>query len=121
MHPLVLSATPAELTFIAGLDYGQDTERHYVELRNLIFERNGAFADGEHWFPLEVIELGANSVTPGHEREFAICCLLLLSAIDSGHCFSQDRESKYSSIEPLLAKLPDELAILLVEVYAANH
>lgn len=118
MHPLLRTATSEELSFIAGLDYGQDKERHLAELRELIYQRDGQFKDGETWFPLEVIELGANSITTGHEREFLLCCLLVRSAIESGHCFSHDRESKYSLIEPLLTQLPHEMALLLVEAYS---
>ena len=121
MHPLLRTATPDELSFIAALEYGQDREKHQVELNELIFEREGRFKGGEVWFPLEVVELGANSVTPGHEREFVICCLLVLSAIETGHCFSHDRESKYSAIEPLLYQLSDEMADLLVDAYAVDH
>ena len=121
MHPLLRTATAEELSFIAGLDYGQDRERHQVKLHDLIFRRDGRFAAGEDWFPLEVVELGANSVTPGHEKEFVICCLLVLSAIETGHCVLHDRESKYAMIEPLLSLLPHEMATLLVEAYAADH
>ncbi|SFG83783.1 hypothetical protein SAMN05518865_1202 [Duganella sp. CF458] len=121
MHPFVFTANPAELAFISGLDYGQDKARHYAELNKLVFEHQGKFKDGEFWFPLEVIELGANSIKPGHEREFVICCLLVLSAIDSGHCLSHDRESKYAAIEPMLFQLPDEFAGLLMEAYAADY
>lgn len=121
MHPLPRTATPDELSFIAGLDHGQDRERHQTELHELIFEREGRFKGCEVWFPLEVVKLGADSVTPGHEREFVICCLLVLSAIKTGHCFSHDVENKYSAIEPLLYQLPDEMAGLLVDAYAADH
>jgi hypothetical protein len=119
MHPFLYTATPTELAFISGLDYGQDKERHYDELSELVFARNGQFKEGEYWFPLEVVELGANSIKPGHEREFVICCLLVLSAIGSGHCFAHDRESKYSAIEPMLFQLSDEQATTLLEAYSA--
>jgi hypothetical protein len=121
MHAFVLTATHAELAFIADRDYGQDKERHFAELCDLVFERNGVFKEGEYWFPLEVLELGANTIAPGHEREFVICCLLVLSAIDLGHCFAHDRESKYSAIEPMLYQLPDDLANILLEAYATDH
>ena len=121
MHPLVLSATPDELAFIANLDYGQDSERHFATLQDLVIERRGQFKDNETWFPLEVIELGANAITQGHEREFVICCLLVLAAIDSGVCATHDRESKFSVIEPWLGQLPADMALLLVDAYASNH
>ncbi|WP_051294060.1 hypothetical protein [Pseudoduganella violaceinigra] len=121
MHPFLLTVTPAELAFISSFDGLQDEAKHYAALNELIFERNGQFEANEFWFPLEVVELGANSIKLGHEREFVICCLLVLSAIDSGHCFSHDRESKYSAIEPLLTELPCEYADLLLEAYASKN
>jgi hypothetical protein len=121
MHPLILTATPNELAFIASLDYGQDKERHYEALNDLIFKRHGKFRDNEYWFPLEVIELGANAITQEHEREFVICCLLLLDAIDNGFCHTHDKESKFSAIEPLLGDLPNDMSLLLLNAYASNH
>ncbi|HEY9105411.1 MAG TPA: hypothetical protein VIN58_01945 [Roseateles sp.] len=117
MHPLLATATPKELALIAGLDYGQDIREHLDALECLVFERQCKFRAGEHWFPYEVIELGTNSVKPGHEREFALCCLLALEAINSGFDPAHDRESKFSSIEPHLSQLPEALATLL-EAYA---
>jgi hypothetical protein len=121
MHPLLATAKREELAFIAGLDYGQDQGAHLAALESLIFDRQGKFKDGEYWFPFEVIELGTNSVKPGHEREFALCCLLALEAINSGFDPVHDRESRFSAFEPHLSQVPPDLARILVEAYAADH
>ena len=121
MHPFALTATPSELKFISERDYGQDADRHLAALKTLMFDQPGRFPDGDSWYPLEVLELGANGITVGHEREFVICCLLVLAAIDSGHCFSHFRESKYSQIEPMLSSLPTELAELLLSAFAESR
>lgn len=121
MHPFLATARPEELAFIAGLDYGQDKVEHLAALESLLFVRRCKFLAGEHWFPYEVIELGTNSVKPGHEREFTLCCLLVLEAINDGFDSAQDRESKFSSIEPLLGQLPDDLATILLEAYAVGR
>ena len=120
MHPLLTTATPEELAFIAGLDYGQDKAKHLTALESLVYERQCQFRTGEIWCPYEVIELGTNSVKPGHEKEFVLCCLLVLKAIDIGFDSAHDRESKFSSIEAHLGQLPDELATLVMEAYAAG-
>lgn len=121
MHPLLATAKREELAFIAGLDYWQDQVAHLAALESLIFERQGKFKDGEHWCPFEVVELGTNSVNPGHEREFALCCLLALEAINSGFDSVHDRESRFSAFEAHLGQIPPDLAGILVEAYAADH
>jgi hypothetical protein len=120
VHPLLATAKPEELAFIAGLDYGQDKDVHLAALESLIFERQGKFKDGELWFPFEVIELGTHSVRPGHEREFTLCCLLALAAIQGGFDPAHDFESRFSAFEPHLGQIPPDLAMILVEAYAAD-
>ncbi|MCZ8292785.1 MAG: hypothetical protein O9312_04645 [Hylemonella sp.] len=121
MHPLLSTVKREELEFIATLDYGQSADEHFAALKSLVFERECNFKDGEYWYPYEVIELGSNSVQPGREREFVICCLLVLEAIKRGFDPAHDRESKFSAIEPMLSELPNEMATLLVEAYAADR
>ena len=78
---LVKSASESELAFIAALDYGQDAERHLAALRAVCFEQGGVIRPDQYWFPYEVIELGAHSLREGHEREFAICTMLVLANV----------------------------------------
>jgi len=84
LDELLKSLTHAELTFIAGSDYGTDVERHRDALKQLIDVQHGVLTAGQHWYPYEVIELCAQALTPGHEREFTACTLLVLRAVASG-------------------------------------
>ena len=98
MHfPLILkSITESELQFIASRDYGEDSARHLEELRAVVFDQDGRFYDSQNWFPLEVVELGAYSLVPGHEREFFFCTMLVLLAIQNGES-SVDPETLFAN------------------------
>ncbi|MBS0372851.1 MAG: hypothetical protein JSS57_27055 [Proteobacteria bacterium] len=117
MHPFVLTASEQELWFIAGLDYTQDQEKHFQALKELIFQRNGTFLPTNTWFPYEVIELGANSAQVGHEREFAICSLLVIHGVASGFDTWTELEQKFSNASFTENMLP-ELTEILLEQYA---
>ncbi|MFZ4214878.1 hypothetical protein ACOZB2_26155, partial [Pantoea endophytica] len=81
---LALSASPAELTWIAALcDAGDDAPRHLQQLQ-AVLQQGGTFNDAQEWYPFEVIERGASQLRLGHEREFAICVLLWLQALAQG-------------------------------------
>ena len=117
MHPFVLTASEQELWFIAGLDYGQGQEEHFQALKELIFQRNGTFLPTNSWFPYEVIELGANSAQIGHEREFAICSLLVIHGVTSGFDTRTELEQKFSNAN-FPQNMPSELTEMLLEQYA---
>ena len=106
---LVLSTTESELSYVAGLDYGQNTQRHLDELRMVVFEQQGQFREGQTWYPYEVVELGAHSLGQGHEREFAICTLLVIEAVRSGFDSATNlgekldaRAADYDALPPVL-------------------
>lgn len=108
LHPLITTITESELYFIASRDYGEDSARHFEALRCVVFEQEGRFRDDQTWFPLEVVELGAYCLEPGHEREFFFCTMLVLSAIQHGES-SVDAEmllanaaEHYDRLEPSL-------------------
>jgi hypothetical protein len=84
LHPLIKTITESELHFIASRDYGEDSARHVEALRCVVFEQEGRFREDQNWFPLEVVELGAYSLEPDHEREFFFCTMLVLLAIHHG-------------------------------------
>jgi len=84
------------LRFIASRDYGEDSARHLEALRAVVFDQDGRFQDGQNWFPLEVVELGAYSLVPGHEREFFFCTMLVLFAIQNGES-SVDPETLFAN------------------------
>ena len=95
-HPLLKSITESELQFIASRDYDEDSSRHLEALRSVVLEQDGRFRDDQSWFPREVVELGAYSLVPGHEREFFICTMLVLFAIQHGES-TVDPESLFAS------------------------
>lgn len=84
LDDLLKSLTDSELKFIAERDYGVDADVHLEELRKLIASQDGFLMEGQYWHPYEVIELCAHSLTPGHEKEFTACTLLVLRAVASG-------------------------------------
>lgn len=119
LSPLVATATPEELAFIAALDYGQDADRHLRALRETIFEQHGALRSDQHWHPYEVIELGANALVPGHPREFAICTLLVLHAVATGYDTATDLAFKFETLAADYDALPTGLRDEVLRAYAA--
>jgi hypothetical protein len=105
--------TPAELDFIARLDYGQDFEEHRKTLDLAI--ANGGVVDTAKqgvWFPLEVIDLGKNCLLPGHEREYALCMGIVLQTGSIGDEAEQFVDSHMEEIK----SLPDNLRKMLEEM-----
>lgn len=115
---LVQTITANELSFIAGLDYSQDRERHEEALRLVIAHQGGQFNDGQHWFPYEVVELGAHHLQVGHEREFAICTLLVIRAVTAGFDKATDLAEKKVAMESQYRMLPAALRELIDAEYA---
>jgi len=114
---LVLTATQAELRFIAGLDYGQEVDRHLAALNDLVFARGGAWQQDDAWFPYEVIELGSHELQPGHEREFVIATLLVVAAIRAGFDRKISLEEKLEARFDDYASLPAELSSLVLAAF----
>ena len=109
LSPLIKSVSESELLYIAALDYGQDSRQQLESLRVVIFGQDGSLREGQIWHPYEVIELGANALKSGHEREFAICTLLVIQAVIDGFDSStdltvkfNDRAHDYDSLPPML-------------------
>lgn len=109
MHPLVSSITEQELRFISELDYGNDADKHYDALVSLLSIRSCRFEPDDVWFPYEVIELGSHGLQPGHEREFAICTLLVIHGVASGFDKSTTLDEKLSQRAKDYEELPGEL------------
>ena len=84
LSPTVASATAEELAFIAAADYGQDIQRHLDALHQVVHSQNGVVTRDQYYFPYEVIELTSHALTPDHEREFAICTLLVIHNVKNG-------------------------------------
>ena len=119
MFNLISSITEEELRFIANLDYGVDSERHYTELHCLIYKQGCIFTDDQHWHPYEVIELGSHALILGHEREFAICTLLVIHAVSSGYDKSTELDEKFSQHTQDYDKLSPELSGIVLSEYSS--
>lgn len=113
----LIAPTDDELTFIASLDYCQGAEQHLAALRSVLNERGGIVGDGQHWYPYEVIELGANWLQPGHEREFALCTLLVLENVAAGADTSTDVVAKLAEQAAEYDRLPATLRDLILKAY----
>jgi hypothetical protein len=107
--PLLKSITEEELRYIAALDYGQNLERHFEALREVVLDQAGSPNQDQRWFPYEVIELGSNALTAGHEREFFFCTMLVLQSALSGYDTSVDLASKLSAHAREYDQLPRAL------------
>ena len=116
MHPLISTITDSELRFIAKLDYGQGADEHLVALRRVIFEQRGIPSDGQSWYPYEVVELGSYSIEPGHEREFALCTLLVIEAARGGFD-TVDLAEKLARMALDYDALPPELRDVILQAY----
>ena len=111
------SLSDDELRFIANLDYGVDSDLHLDGLRKLISEQDCVLAEGQDWYPYEVIELGAHKLTPGHEREFAACTLIVLQAVTSGYDDSTNLEWKFDEQAQSYDLLSPELRDAVLHAY----
>lgn len=112
MIEFIRSISEEEIDFISQLDYRQEVEKHKEALNKVIFEQAGLATESQYWFPYEVIELGANTLTKGHEREFTICTLLvLLNSPDE----KDDKFNSQASNYDLLPKKYQELIFKAIE------
>ncbi|WP_266183209.1 hypothetical protein [Dyella humicola] len=116
---LVQSISESELSFIAGLDYGKDQDRHQTALRLVIDQQGGKFNEGQYWFPYEVVELGAHDLQTGHEREFAICTILVIRSVAAGFDKATDLAEKRAAMESQYRLLPVALQVAVDAEYAA--
>ena len=114
--PLIQSATEEELAFIAALDYGLDKVVHLEALRSVCYAQRGELVTGQYCFPYEVIQLGSNSLKSGHEREFAICTLLVIAAA-ANFDPAPDLESKLADRAQDYDRLPADLREEILNAY----
>ena len=108
------SVSEAELDYIAAADYGRDIDQHKKSLKDLIFIQNGILQKGQYWYPYEVVELNRWSCKEGHEREFAICHLLIALSIMAGTDISNSASHMLETLQHEYQKLPKELYELVV-------
>lgn len=112
----IQSITEDELDFIANADYGVHANRHKDALRTLIFEQNGVVQDKQQLYPYEVVELARWRCQTGHEREFAICNIIVALSILAGEDCTNDPDymlqklaSEYEKLTPELSKFVTDL------------
>jgi hypothetical protein len=114
---LVTSVTESELAYIASLNYGLEAQQHLAALRKVVFEQDGQFQEGQRWLPYEVVELGAHALATGHEREFAICTLLVVAAVRSGFDSATSLSTKFGEQAESYDALPPVLRKEILNVY----
>ena len=112
------SVTHEELIFVAHVDYGEYAEKHLSSLCDALTLQDGNFSAGQHFFPYEVVELGAHALTAGHEREFVLCTLLVTNAVASGFDTATNFGEKLSAMASTYDAFPSELRELVLATYA---
>jgi hypothetical protein len=121
ISPLIKSVSENELLYIAALDYEQECSQHLAALRKVVFEQDGIISASQIWHPYEVIELGANSFKAGHEREFAICTLMVIQAVAAGVDLSTDLSAKFSARTQDYDALPSTLKEEILHAYEISQ
>jgi hypothetical protein len=121
MSSFVASATEGELAYIASLNNGLEKQLHLDALRAVIHDQGGQFREGQLWHPYEVVELGAHALAPGHEREFAICTLLVIAAVNSGFDSATDLAEKFGEQSVSYDLLPLTLREEILNAYATTE
>lgn len=116
---LLDSLTEGELKFIAQGDYGVDADLHLEGLVKLLHDQDGVLSEGQYWYPYEVVELGAHSLKPGHEREFTACTLLVINAVATGYDRSTRLDWKFDDRAGDYDRLPTQLRELVMDAYLA--
>ena len=119
LEQLAGSLSDQELRFIAERDYGIDADRHLEALRSLIGPQRLVLVDDQFWYPLETIQLCANSLEPGHERAFAFCTLFLLDRFRQGLDYSVDLLTLFENGTTHYDALPIELRDAILDAFLA--
>ena len=114
----IKSITSDEMEFISKLDYGDGSEKHCQALEKVIFEQGGVIHDDQRWYPYEVIELGANWLQQGHEKEFSICTLLVIMNVQAETDTWTELDWKLESQNNEYKKLPKEMLEIIREQFA---
>lgn len=109
----VKSITDDELDYISRAD-SDDEEIHKSALKSLIFDQDCVRHDDQYWHPYECVELRRWTCYPGHEREFAICNIIIAISITSGADGSNDPDDMLTTIAEEYDKLPSNLRELVL-------
>jgi len=113
---LAKSITSEEIDFISMADYGNDSTQHKEALKKLIFDQGCVVTKDLPWCPYEVIELMRWSCKEGHEREFAICNIIIAISVVAGTDLSNEPQHMLNTIAPEYDKLPENLRELVLNI-----
>ncbi len=111
MIEFIQSISESEIEYISSLDYGQDSEKHQIALKDVIFKQSCETLQEQYWFPMEVIELGSSALIKGHEKEYAICTLLYLMNNPGGTNIKFESQCTYYD------SLPTKYRDMIIEAY----
>ncbi len=107
------SITDAEIDFISEAE-GDEVEIHKAALRSLIFDQDCVVKKDQYWHPYECVELRHWFCWQGHEREFAICNVIIAISIASGADLNNEPDSMLETISGEYDKLPNSLRELVL-------
>jgi hypothetical protein len=116
------SITEEELSYISQADRGEDIELHKAALRKLIFEQECIVNKDQYWHPYECVELNRWICEQGHEREFAICNIIIALSTISGADITNDPDYMLDIIADEYDELPTNMRELVLScLISARH
>jgi hypothetical protein len=113
--------TENELQFIASLDYGTQAEKHHNSIKSVITRDGIIHMETEYWFPYEVIELGANHLEIGHEREYTGCLLIIIINVLNGNDMTKFLDDYLYDRSTTISALPESEKLLIENLYFSQQ
>lgn len=98
---LLHTITDDEVNYICKMDYGHKIDKHSRELRKLIFEQDGIFAENQTICPHEVIILSRHFVAVNHEREFIFANMIMVHNMMWGRYVDDSIDDYYAENKAL--------------------
>ena len=114
---LIGTASHAELDWIAALGHPDEQARHRTALQQVVGPQQGRLHEDQLWYPYEVIERGAARYAPGHEREFVLCTLLVILAVQAGQRLDVDLALQFDDLAATYETLPPVLRDTVLDAY----
>lgn len=114
---LIGTGSTAELDWIAALGKADEQQRHRAALAQVVGPQAGRLQDDQLWYPYEVIERGAIRCEPGHEREFVLCTLLVILAVQAGQRIGVDLSVQFDDLSATYETLPPVLRDTVLDAY----
>jgi hypothetical protein len=117
LFALIGTASAAELDWIAALGKADEQPRHRAALAQVVGPQAGRLKDDQLWYPYEVIERGAIRCESGHEREFVLCTLLVILAVQAGQRIGVDLALQFDDLAATYETLPPVLRDTVLDAY----